>query len=79
MTAPRVRIGELLVEAQIITREQLDEALTLQKKDGRRLAIRGPEITTPGGNRISGDYSRHNFSYVVPASEPSGRSVLLLI
>ncbi|MCC6668884.1 MAG: hypothetical protein IT375_34380 [Polyangiaceae bacterium] len=37
MTAPRVRIGELLVEAQIISREQLEEALALQKKDGRRL------------------------------------------
>ena len=37
MSQPRVRLGELLVEAQIITREQLDEALLLQKKDGRRL------------------------------------------
>jgi len=37
MTAPRVRLGELLVEAQIITRDQLEETLTLQKKDGRRL------------------------------------------
>ncbi|MFO0569931.1 MAG: hypothetical protein U0263_30070 [Polyangiaceae bacterium] len=37
MNAPRVRLGELLVEAQIITREQLEETLTLQKKDGRRL------------------------------------------
>lgn len=37
MTAPRVRLGELLVEAQIITREQLEETLELQKKDGRRL------------------------------------------
>lgn len=37
MAAPRVRLGELLVEAQIITREQLDEVLELQKKDGRRL------------------------------------------
>ncbi|GMV16827.1 MAG: hypothetical protein HS104_28230 [Polyangiaceae bacterium] len=37
MTAPRVRLGELLVEAQIITREQLEETLALQKKDGRRL------------------------------------------
>jgi len=40
-------------------------------QDGRRLAIRGPEITTPGGNRIAGDYSRHYFTYVVPGSEPS--------
>ncbi len=37
MTAPRVRLGELLVEAQIVTREQLEEALNLQKQDGRRL------------------------------------------
>ncbi|MBK7579126.1 MAG: hypothetical protein IPI67_02880 [Myxococcales bacterium] len=36
MSAPRVRLGELLVEAQIITREQLEETLALQKKDGRR-------------------------------------------
>src|SRR5262245_56006158 len=36
MTA-RVRLGELLVEAQIITREQLHETLELQKSDGRRL------------------------------------------
>ncbi|MCA9596884.1 MAG: hypothetical protein KC776_26395 [Myxococcales bacterium] len=37
MTAPRVPLGELLVEAQIITREQLEEVLELQKSDGRRL------------------------------------------
>lgn len=37
MAAPRVRLGELLVEAQIITREQLDEVLALQKTDSRRL------------------------------------------
>jgi type IV pilus assembly protein PilB len=37
MAQPRVRLGDLLVEAQIITREQLEEALALQKKDGRRL------------------------------------------
>ncbi len=35
--APRVRLGELLVEAQIITREQLEEVLALQKRDARRL------------------------------------------
>jgi type IV pilus assembly protein PilB len=37
MTAPRVRLGDLLVEAQIITREQLEDTQALQKKDGRRL------------------------------------------
>ena len=35
--AARIPLGELLVEAQIITREQLEEVLTLQRKDGRRL------------------------------------------
>ena len=37
--------------------------------DGRRLAIAGPAITTPGGARITGNYSRHHFSYVVPKAE----------
>ncbi|HMR75154.1 MAG TPA: hypothetical protein PKD61_08580 [Polyangiaceae bacterium] len=37
MTAPRVLLGEMLVEAQIVSREQLEEVLALQKKDGRRL------------------------------------------
>ena len=36
---------------------------------GSHFAIDGPNILTPGGNRIQGNYSRHGFSYVVPASE----------
>ena len=37
MVTARVRLGELLVEAHIITREQLDDVLALQKRDGRRI------------------------------------------
>jgi type IV pilus assembly protein PilB len=37
MGTARVRLGELLVEAQIITRQQLEEVLNLQKQDGRRI------------------------------------------
>jgi type IV pilus assembly protein PilB len=37
MGTARVRLGELLVEAQIITREQLEEALRLQQHDNRRI------------------------------------------
>jgi len=37
MVTARVRLGELLVEAQVISREQLEEALSLQKRDGRRI------------------------------------------
>lgn len=37
MPSVHVRLGELLVEGQVITREQLAEMLELQKQDGRRL------------------------------------------
>jgi len=37
MVTARVRLGELLVEAHIVTREQLEDALALQKQDGRRI------------------------------------------
>jgi len=37
MGTARVRLGELLVEAQIITRGQLEDALRVQKSDGRRI------------------------------------------
>jgi hypothetical protein len=37
-------------------------------------AIQGPSILTPGGNRIEGNYTRHAFAYVVPASEAGAGS-----
>jgi type IV pilus assembly protein PilB len=37
MVPARVRLGELLVEAQIVSRTQLEEILAAQKRDGRRL------------------------------------------
>ena len=39
--------------------------------DGRRLSIRGPEIITSNGTKLSGDYDRHGFSYVIPSPEPA--------
>lgn len=38
--------------------------------DGRNFSIRGPEITTPTGKHLRGDYTRHTFGYTVPAAEP---------
>ena len=38
-------------------------------KDGRRLHVDGPNITIPSGKRITGDYHRHGFAYVVPLGE----------
>ena len=37
MVPVRVRLGELLVEAQIVSRAQLEEILATQKRDGRRI------------------------------------------
>src|SRR5438067_293344 len=42
----------------------------------RDLTIKGPSIVTPGGHALTGDYTRHSFSYVVPPSEPdAGKTV----
>lgn len=37
---------------------------------GLRLTIQGPNLLSPGGARMSGDYDRHGFSYTAPAGEP---------
>lgn len=36
--------------------------------DGRQMRIDGPQITTPTGARVAGQYGRHDFSYVAPGS-----------
>lgn len=38
-TTPRLRLGQLLVDARLITPEALDDVLTAQKADGRRIGI----------------------------------------
>jgi hypothetical protein len=48
--------------------------------DGRHFSIRGPEIVTPGGQRMEGNYSRHAFSYAVPAPEPgAGQTIFMTL
>ena len=47
--------------------------------DGRRLSINGPDIVTPGGTRLKGDYDRHHFSYVVPSSEPGAGATVTMV
>lgn len=47
---------------------------------GRSLTINGPSIVTPGGNKIAGDYGRHDFRYTVPAGETgSGAQVAMTL
>ena len=48
--------------------------------DGRRFTIRGPEIVTPGGKRMEGNYSRHWFSYMAPTPEPgAGQTIFMTL
>ena len=50
------------------------------REDGRRMSINGPDIVTPGGSRIKGDYDRHAFNYVVPPGEAgAGQSVAIVL
>ena len=37
--------------------------------EGQQIKIAGPQITTPGGAVLQGEYRRHNFSYVAPSNE----------
>jgi hypothetical protein len=50
------------------------------RQDGKRMKIRGPEIVTPGGNQTRGDYTRHSFSYLIPAGEAgAGENVSIIL
>lgn len=47
---------------------------------GKHLSIKGAEIVTPAGNSTRGTYSRHAFTYAVPAGEPgSGWTVFMTL
>ena len=46
---------------------------------GKQMTIRGPEIVTPGGKQTRGDYTRHSFSYVVPAGEAGAGDTVSII
>jgi hypothetical protein len=48
--------------------------------DGRQMSIKGPEVVTPSGTHMTGDYTRHSFAYVVPASDPgAGQTVAMIL
>jgi hypothetical protein len=41
--------------------------------------IDGPNIRTPGGNRIVGNYHRHGFTYVVPPNEQDAGTQIVMV
>jgi hypothetical protein len=46
--------------------------------EGKRLNIKGPEIITPGGITMQGEYGRHEFIYVAPKEDKdAGKQVFL--
>ncbi len=47
--------------------------------DRKHMTIRGPDIVTPGGAKMQGAYSRHAFSYVVPAGEPGAGATMSIV
>ena len=47
--------------------------------DGRRLSIQGSDLVTPGGKRMTGDYDRHAFAYVVPDGEKGAGSTVFMV
>lgn len=47
--------------------------------NGRHLSIDGPNIVTPGGNAMVGEYDRHAFRYTVPTGEKGAGTPILMI
>ena len=46
--------------------------------EGLHVLIKGSSVTTPSGAQISGDYSRHNFSYTAqPGEADAGAKILM--
>jgi hypothetical protein len=48
--------------------------------DGRRFTIRGPEIVTPVGTHMQGNYNRHGFAYMPEVPEPgAGQTIFMTL
>ena len=47
-------------------------------RDGHQLTIKGPEITTPLGVTLQGNYGRHDFAYVAPAGDAEAGTQMYL-
>lgn len=47
--------------------------------DGKRLSIDGPAVVTPGGKKMTGNYDRHGFDYVIPPGEPGAGQKMVMV
>jgi len=48
------------------------------ERDHRQITIKGTEAFIPGGRRVTGEYSRHRFSYVIPMPDAEAGRIKLL-
>jgi hypothetical protein len=64
----------MLLGASAARADVIDGAWCLES--GMRMMIDGPVIITPSGTRTQGEYSRHYFSYVVPAGDPGAGTTI---
>jgi hypothetical protein len=46
---------------------------------GRVFTIKGPTIVTTEGTKTEGNYSRHAFSYTIPAPDPSAGAQVFMV
>jgi len=46
--------------------------------EGNHFSISGPDIVTPGGVKMKGDYTRHTFSYVAPPPETDAGTPIVM-
>lgn len=47
--------------------------------NGHSMKIDGPQIVTPGGTAMTGNYDRHGFEYTVPANEPGAGNLVVMM
>lgn len=69
-------VGLFLLLSSQAHADRIDGAWCLKLE---RMVIEGPHIQTPGGQRITGDYSRHAFRYTVPAGEAGAGSEVNMV
>ncbi len=48
-----------------------------QEGSARHFTIKGPDIVTPGGVSLKGNYSRHAFTYTAPTDTSSGTEIVM--
>jgi hypothetical protein len=77
------RCGALIVVAAVLAWPAGARADAIDgdwcRGDGKRMTIRGPDIVTPAGKQTRGEYTRHNFSYVVPADEAGAGATVQIV